>query len=158
MKNLLCVLALSAFFSISAQAGDIPSYNTGKLTERFSGNDTVYIINFWATWCIPCVKELPEFDRLETYYSGKPVKILLVSFDFKESYPDKLDAFVKKRKLLPEVVWFNETNANEFIPKIENKWSGAVPATLIIDNRKKTRHFIEDTITFERIKELTGDI
>lgn len=158
MKNLFCLFLFSLIFHVTSLAQDIPSYNAENLVQRFSGNDTVYIVNFWATWCIPCVKELPEFEKLEQYYKDKPVKVLLASFDFKESYPGKLAAYVTKRKLQPEVVWFSETNANEFIPKIENRWSGALPATLIIDNRKKTRHFIEDTITFEKIKELTGEI
>ena len=157
MKKLLGTILLILFNNI-LNAQDIPSYNAEKLVQRFSGSDTVYVVNFWATWCIPCVKELPEFDSLQQYYKDKPVKVLLVSFDFKESYPDKLKAYVQRRKLQPEVAWFNETNANEFIPKIDNRWSGALPATLIVDNRKKTKHFIEDTITAEKIKELIGDI
>jgi len=125
----------------------IPAYNADALMKRASANDTVYVINFWATWCIPCVKEIPVFDTVFTAYKGKPVKVLLVSFDFKESYPDKINTFIKKKKLQPEVVWFSETNANEFIPKIENSWSGSLPATLIIQPSKKFRWFTEGIVT-----------
>lgn len=156
MKKLLLLSAL--FLQIAkADAQDIPSYSADDLMARVTANDTIYIINFWATWCVPCVKELPEFNKLTERYQGKPVKVLLVSLDFKDSYPAKLQAYVAKKKLLPDVVWFNETNANKFIPKIDDRWSGAIPATLIIDSKNNRRHFIEDSITDEQIADWIGD-
>ncbi len=156
MKKLLLLSAL--FLQIAkADAQDIPSYSADALMARVTTNDTIYIINFWATWCVPCVKELPEFNKLTERYQGKPVKVLLVSLDFKDSYPAKLQAYVAKKKLLPDVVWFNETNANKFIPKIDDRWSGAIPATLIIDSKNNRRHFIEDSITDEQIADWIGD-
>lgn len=156
MKKLLLLSAL--FLQIAkADAQDIPSYSADALMASVTTNDTIYIINFWATWCVPCVKELPEFNKLTERYKGKPVKVLLVSLDFKNSYPAKLQAYIEKKKLLPDVIWFNETNANKFIPKIDDRWSGAIPATLIIDSKNNRRHFIEDSITDEQIADWIGD-
>ena len=144
-------------FAFQTNAQSLSAYNTESLQERISNKDTTYIVNFWATWCIPCVKELPEFSKLEEYYKDKPVKVLLVSLDFKESYPERLEKFISKKNLEPEVVWFSETNANEFIPKIERTWSGAIPATMVY-REGVDKKFREATVTAEEIITVTDRI
>ena len=88
---------------------------------------------------------------LEKQYASQTVKVLLVSLDFKEAYPKKIASFVKKKKLEMEVVWLNESNANEFIPKIEPRWEGSIPATLIIYPKKDYKNFFEGMITSKQI-------
>jgi thiol-disulfide isomerase/thioredoxin len=135
---------------LSAQK--IKAYNADQLMERISHKDTLYVVNFWATWCIPCVKELPAFNITHDLYQGKPVKVLLVSFDFKEQYPKKLESWVAKKKLRPEVVWLNETNPSIYIPKIAPEWEGGLPATLFINNNTGERYLKPDEISVEEIK------
>jgi len=156
MKNII-FLTILLFSGFAASAQNIPSYNADKLVKRILNKDTTYIVNFWASWCGPCVKELPEFDKLNAAYNGKPVKVILASLDFKEFYPEKLNSYVRIKKITPEVVWFNETNANEFIPKIDTNWSGALPATLIVNARTKYHTFIERQITSEEIQQLVAE-
>lgn len=67
-------------------------------------NDTTYIISFWATWCKPCIKELPYFDSLQTKYAGKKIKVLLVSLDFKKNYEKMLLPYVEKHNVKTQVV------------------------------------------------------
>ena len=131
--------------------GQTPSYKIDDLVKRVSNKDTVYVVNFWATWCIPCVTELPEFNKISDQYQGKPVKVLMVSLDFEDAYPKKLDAFRAKKKLKPEVVWFNETNANVFIPKIDNSWSASIPATWIVNAKKEYSNFNPGTVTAQQL-------
>lgn len=112
--------------------------------------DTVYVFNFWATWCAPCVQELYVFDDLAEQYAGKPVKILMVSLDFRDTYPYKLQGFVKRKHMVPTVAWLNETDPNIFIPRIEESWEGSIPATLVI--RPGTgRKFTEGQITYQQL-------
>ena len=153
MRKLLA-LAILLLIAANSYAQETPSYKIDDLTKRISSKDTIYVVNFWATWCGPCVKELPEFNEIEEQYSGKPVKVLLVSLDFKEAYPKKLDGFIKKKKLKPEVVWLNETNANEFIPKIDDTWSGSIPATAIYNTAKDYRTFNEGIVTAKQISSI----
>lgn len=138
---------------VATQAQDIAAYKAEDLMSRVKkgGDDTLYVVNFWATWCGPCIKELPQFDKLADKYKGMPVKVLLVSLDFKNDYPQKIQKFINKKKLAHEVAWLNETNANEFIPKIENEWQGSIPATLIIYPKNDYRKFFEGMVKSEQL-------
>lgn len=122
---------------------------------RVEQGDTLYIVNFWATWCAPCVKELPVFDTLQERYRQQPVKVLLVSLDFKDDYEDKITRFVARKKPQPDIIWFSETNANVFIPRIDDRWSGAIPATLII--RGSQKECLEQTISVADITDIADD-
>lgn len=152
---MLCLLLASA--GAGAQR-KIPAVTADALMKRASGRDSTYIINFWATWCGPCVAELPEFSKLQDFYKGQKVKVLLVSLDFPEGYPEKLTAYVAKKGIRPEVLWFGESNANEFIPKIDTRWNGALPATLIINKRTSVQEFLERKVTAEEVEGIVEHI
>ena len=113
-------------------------------------SDSVFIINFWATWCAPCVAELPYFEKLTVDLKVKKAKVILVSLDFKSQIQTKLLPFLKKKKLQSEVVVLIENNPNDWIPKVNEDWSGSIPATLIFD--KNQRQFYEES--FEKYEDL----
>lgn len=113
-------------------------------------NDTTYVINFWATWCKPCVKELPYFEELNTNSKGKKLKVILISLDFPDQIEKKLFPFVKEKKLQSEVIALIDGDANSWIPKIAEEWSGAIPATLVY--KQEQRAFYEQS--FENYDEL----
>lgn len=147
---LALVLGFSAVRA-AAQPRQLPAYKVDALMQRLANQDTTYIVNFWATWCIPCVQELPEFQVLEKKYAGTTTKVLLVSLDFKEDLRFRVPTFLEKKKIAPEVVWLAETDAERFIPKIEKRWSGSIPATLIIAGPDRKHTFIERSITADEI-------
>jgi thiol-disulfide isomerase/thioredoxin len=103
--------------------------------EILSDKNTVYVVNFWATWCAPCVKELPHFEQLNS--ENKNIKVVLVSLDFKNQFESKLLPFLKKKSIKSEVVFLSDTNYNAWLPLVDKDWSGSIPATLIIKNGKK---------------------
>ena len=106
-------------------------------------SDTTYVINFWATWCSPCVAELPHFDRLTTTMVGSPVKVILVSLDFKSQLHSKLIPFIANREVKSKVVFLDAPNPNEWIDLVDPSWSGALPATLIY--KQDVRQFVEQS-------------
>lgn len=110
----------------------------------------VYVINFWATWCAPCVKELPYFEKLNSVYNNKNVEVLLVSLDFPHLYEKKLKPFIKERKLTSKVIALDDVDMNTWIPKINKDWSGSIPATIIYKN--DTSKFFEQSFTYEELE------
>jgi len=151
--KLILILIYSILISFFSTAQQVPILKIAELEKRFNSNsDTTYIVNFWATWCLPCIKELPDFDSIHTEYKHKKVKVLLVSIDFKEDLETKLLPFLINKKIKSEVVLLDEVNGNYFIPKISEQWTGAIPATLIINNQKKTHHFFEKKLNYEFLK------
>lgn len=100
-------------------------------------NDTTYVINFWATWCVPCVGELPYFQDLEKQMEGKPFRLLLVSLDFKKDYDTRLKSFVEKHNLISNVLVLEDIRADVWINDIDPSWSGAIPATLVYKGEKR---------------------
>lgn len=116
-------------------------------------SDTTYVINFWATWCAPCVKEIPEFEKLNKEYIDKKVKVILVSLDFKRQFADRLVPFAKEHQLKSQVVLLDEPDYNKWIDSVDKNWGGAIPATLILNNSKKLHAFYEKEFTYSELKE-----
>ena len=113
-------------------------------------NDTVYVVNFWATWCAPCVKEMPYFEKLQSEYSNKGVEVLFVSLDFPHLYETKLKPFVIDKKIKSKVIALDDVDMNTWIPKVDENWSGSIPATVIYKN--DNRKFFEQSFTYDLLE------
>ena len=154
MKKILILLALLSGFAqadvsiFSAQLPDLQ--NKAQPFSQWKGKPL--IINFWATWCSPCIKELPDFDSISKVYKNTKVKVLLVTMDFKEDLKSKVLPFILAKNLYSEVLLLDELNGNYFIPKISDAWSGAIPATLILNQKNNFRHFFEKKLSFAFLK------
>ncbi|NDC40790.1 MAG: TlpA family protein disulfide reductase [Chitinophagia bacterium] len=148
MKAVAFWIALCLAGGVAAQ--DIKAVTAAAIKAGAQSVDTVYVVNFWATWCQPCVQELPAFNELYQKYGTQPVRILLVSLDFKADYPYKLQGFVQRKHLLPEVAWLSETDPNVFIPVIDESWQGSIPATLVI-RPGKGRKFMEGQLNYRAL-------
>ena len=135
------VFVLFCLCTISSQAQSVLLLKLDELEQRISqNNDTLYIVNFWATWCKPCVEELPYFEKLNSDTTLKNVKVLLVSLDFPSQRDSKVIPFLKRKKLQSEVFILNEKNPNVWIDRVSSEWSGAIPATLFIFKNKREFH------------------
>ncbi|WP_268847314.1 TlpA family protein disulfide reductase [Flavobacterium aestivum] len=151
MKYLLYLIFPLLFSNIiAAQKVAVFEKYTALEKEVLSDKNTIYVVNFWATWCAPCVKELPHFEKLNS--ENKSVKVVLVSLDFKNQFETKLLPFLKNRKVNSEVVLLTDKDYNTWLPIVDKDWSGSIPATLIIKNGKRV--FAEKTFSsYEELNE-----
>jgi thiol-disulfide isomerase/thioredoxin len=154
IKTLIFTIALAGGgLAAVAQTKTVHLLTIQQLNKRVSNPDTVYVVNFWATWCGPCVKELPNFEQLQQLNKNKPVKVLLVSMDFKSKLND-VRAFATKNKITSEVFLADKPSDQEFIDEIDKNWSGALPGTLIVNTKKHIRKFYEQEFTYAGLNKL----
>ena len=149
------LLVVFVFFLSCKESGSqsIAKWKITDLENYITKSDTPVVVSFWATYCVPCIKEIPYFQEVVAKYKEKGVKLLLVSLDFKESFPDKISSFAEKKKFTSPIIWLDETNADYFCPRIDSKWSGVMPATLFINNKKGHRSFFEEEMPKEKFED-----
>jgi len=137
IKYILLFIHIALLSGLNGDAQNIPVVNFSGLQPMLTtSNDTTYIVNFWATWCQPCVKELPYFVEAENQLKGNKVKFIMVSMDFRKMIDSKLKPFLAKNKVPGRVILLDDPDSNTWIPKVNPDWDGAIPVTLIFNKEK----------------------
>ena len=157
MKTYAVILVLIFFSSLpaSAQARMVKLPELQKVMT--APGDQIRVINFWATWCGPCIKELPLFEKLNR--ERKDVAVTLVSMDMDlDPNPEKVRKFVTRKKLASTVLILDETDPNSYIDKIEKQWSGALPATIVINSKNGKRKFVEKELHEGDLEKLIDEV
>ncbi len=116
-------------------------------------NDKIKVINFWATWCKPCMEELPYFEKIHRQYHDKNIEVLLVSLD-QASMTNKVKASLDKNDITAKVMLLDEVDFNKWINRVDSTWSGAIPATLIISKNNTNKQFYEKQFTLQELEGL----
>jgi thiol-disulfide isomerase/thioredoxin len=132
--SLIFLCLLGAVGVVSAQQISVPVYdNFSDLEARLKqAGDTLLVVNFWATWCGPCVAELPHFQTLEQKFPGKQVRVILVSLDLKTKMEKTLLPFLEDNSVQSETLLLADSDADTWIPKVDASWQGGIPATWLI--------------------------
>lgn len=146
MKQLALALCIVASIHLSAQEVEVVKF--ADLQKKMLYTEApLTVFNFWATWCGPCIKELPHFDSLE---DNKNIKVYLVSIDF-QSELERVKKFVAKKSLKSNVLFLDEKDPDDYMGKVSQEWSGAIPATLFVTDLGKT-YFHEKAFTKEELE------
>lgn len=145
--NRILLVALALFIGYSVSAQQVKKVKIEEIEEIIQKSDHPVVISFWATWCLPCIHEIPYLQETVKKYEDKKVELVLVSLDFKESFPAVIETFVKKNQYQASFYWLNETNADRFCPLIDAKWDGSIPATLFVNNKTNYRKFFDRQLT-----------
>jgi len=138
---------------VNQEGFSIPVYDfEGFKPILHPDDDTTYVINFWATWCKPCVEEIPDFLRLSEELDGKKIRFIYVSLDFRRNLESGVIPFIKARGMKEGVVMLHDPDADKWIGQVSEAWSGAIPATLVIRGDKK--EFFESKLHYTELKSI----
>jgi thiol-disulfide isomerase/thioredoxin len=150
LLNIFCLLSLSMVL----QAQHIELIQAPDIIEQVKKERGVVVINFWSTWCKPCIDEIPHFIKVYDSLKEKGVQLWLVSQDTRDLYHSgKLKNYIAKKEGWDKarLFWMNETNADYYCPIIDADWSGVIPATLILNREKGYRLFYEEPMSAEML-------
>ncbi len=136
------------------QAGEyvLPVYDFEHFKPLLEVSDAkkVRVLNFWATWCKPCLAELPVFEELQANYKDKGVEVVLVSLDFPDQVTERLIPYITEKQLKAQVVFLDDPHGDVWIPQVSESWSGAIPATLIVSDN--TYRFYERSFEYAALE------
>jgi thiol-disulfide isomerase/thioredoxin len=152
MKMRYLFLLVLILFAVAVNAQPVKSIKVTELEKTIKESKTPLIVNFWATYCVPCIQEIPDFLKAAETYKSKNLTLVFVSLDLRDAYPNKIDSIGKKLHLPEPLVWLNETNADYFCPRVDTSWSGGIPSSLFINNATGYRKFFEDQLSKEKLE------
>ena len=153
-KRILFILLLTGAHASFSQTTIVKFDAVEKIINGPS--EKIQVINFWATWCAPCVQELPFFEKVQ---AGQPdnIKVTLVALDFADKV-DKVNAFVARKKIQSEVILLDDIDYDSWIDRVDPSWSGAIPATLIINTRTGHRKFVGKELKEGELEKLIAEV
>jgi thiol-disulfide isomerase/thioredoxin len=152
MNKLILIASVLVFAYANANAQFIPKWKLNDLKTAISKTEKPTIFNFWATFCKPCVAEIPYFQQLVKKYEKEGVELVLISLDLSEAYPKQISSFATKYKFTSPIKFLAETNADLFCPAVDESWSGAIPASLFVNNKTGYRKFFEEQLSKEKLE------
>ena len=134
-KSLLFISLLFIFSCNYSSNDSIEIVDFDGLYSKIDlSTDKTYVINFWATWCAPCVKELPYFEEVNKQSKDINTEVILVSLDFPSQIESKLKPYLKRNKIKSKIILLDDSKMNTWVPKVSQDWDGGIPATLIVNS------------------------
>lgn len=149
-------LLISTLFFIQATlAQQIQIISRNELIDLLKPDENqLQVFNFWASWCAPCVKELPIFKQATEKY-GNQLQVTLISLDFAEDI-SKAQNILQKKGINFKTYLLSDTKYNEWIDKVEPQWQGAIPMTIL--QKGKKRIFINEEVSWQKLEKYIIDL
>ncbi len=151
-RNIVLLISMLSFLTGHSQQVRVYQHFDDFRPLLQQQNDTTYVINFWATWCKPCVEEMPGFLALDEKYRNGKFKLILTSLDFENNIKSKVIPYIEKNDIEAEVVLLSDPKVNVWIDKVNKDWVGSIPATVIYN--KDFYFFREGMLSFEELDEI----
>lgn len=143
----ILIIFLLVVFSCVGARSQVQKIKITDLQDYIAKSDHPVIVNFWATFCVPCNKEIPYFERTVARFKDQGVELILVSLDLPDYFPARIVDFARQQGYTAKLLWLNETDADYFCPKVDPRWSGGIPASLFVYHKNQYRRFFDRQLT-----------
>lgn len=158
MNKYLIILSSLFFLACKTENKETQKIGMGKYETVFKHfekeNDTLYVVNFWATWCAPCVEEMPHFTKANETFKDKKFKMILISLDRSKDFETKMKPFIKDNNIVADTYLLDDnTRMNTWIPLINKQWDGQIPVTAFYKNGKQIG-FVPNTLNYETLEQI----
>jgi len=109
-----------------------------KLLQRGeAGAARPLLVNFWATWCVPCRKEFPDLVKIDSEYRGRALEFVIVSADDVSDIKTGVPKFLREMRAMMPAYLLNATDTQAAIAQVDPTWGGELPATFLFDRQGK---------------------
>ena len=139
----------------------IKKISVNELQKYIQASNHPLIINFWATSCGPCIREINYFQTIVQKYENEKVELLLISLDIPKFYPQTISKFANEKNINSTIFWLDKNDSPNVFKTINKRWTGDIPSTLLINNKTKKNIFFERQLTEQQfeieIKNLVKD-
>ena len=155
MRTFFIIIVLLGGSIASLTAQKIEKIGVPELEKILASPENVlHVVNFWATWCPPCVTELPYFEKMSKEYQDKEVQFILISLDFPSQIESRLIPFLETNKITADVRVMTDLDYNSWIEKVDGSWQGNIPVTLFFNNAGNKKYFHPSDVTEKELRDL----
>jgi thiol-disulfide isomerase/thioredoxin len=136
------------------QAVNLPKVtqiDDAKIRELLKAKDKPLLVNFWATWCVPCREEFPDLVKIDNEYRGK-IDFITISLDFVEDIDTLVPEFLSEMKASMPAFLLVSEDESALITSITKDWSGALPFTILYNPKGEMIYFHQGIVKPEVLK------
>jgi thiol-disulfide isomerase/thioredoxin len=153
-KTIFILVFLFSLFTVGFTQSTLQYASFSNLqSEILKDQENIIVLNFWATWCKPCVAELPDFEKIYAEYNAKNVQVILANLDFHSKTESVVPEFMKNKNIQSRVVHITDQDPNDWVGKVDETWTGSIPATIIYYKGEK-KWFFEGQTDYETLKSI----
>lgn len=147
MVSRTLILLLLVFGPCRLFSQEIRSFSMVELDSLIKTTTQPLVVSFWATWCAPCINEIPWIEKAVMANKDKGVELWLVSLNGPGYFPEKLRQFIREKGYTAQFFWLKDQDGNDYGKRIHPRWRGGLPANLFVHQAKGYRKFLERQVT-----------